>query len=345
MFNPLIGNLSVKYTLRHMLDRGRVPASLLLAGPDGIGKKQFVLELTKAMLCGDGGQDGPCGSCSVCSRIDAFAPPDEENREAYKRVLFTAHPDVGIVAAAGRNILVDAIRHLESEANFRPYEASERFFIIDNADRMNEAASNALLKTLEEPPPGVHLFLVTSRPDTLLPTIRSRCQTVRFGPVPSEEIEQFLINERAFSHDEAKLAARMAGGSVARALAADLARLRDTRERLIELVRHALVGDTAKLLRLSEELTDAKNKDSLEQVLEILETLLYDIWRVRATGEAATAQNADLADEISKLATDPRAAFIEDWLTGIAEFRLNLNVNVNKRIALDALFVRMTQYN
>lgn len=343
MFDRLIGNLSVKHSILHMLGRQRVPPSVLLTGPEGIGKKQFAIEIARAIMCGDAADAGGCGTCSICTRIGSFTMPAEDNRDAYKRVIFSDHPDVGIVAASGRNILVDAIRHLESEANFRPYESSARFFVIDDADRMNEAASNALLKTLEEPPPGVHLVLVTSRPDTLLPTIRSRCQIIRFGPVDTDEIEQFLIAEKAFSHDEARLAAKMAGGSVSKAIAADIAKLRDTREKLLGVIRSAMDGDAARLLMLSESMTDAKNKDDLEQNLEVFEALLFDIWRMRSTGDPNHIRNTDLVNEISQFSANGQARHIEDWLRGIAEFREGMNVNINKRVALDALFVGMTR--
>src|SRR6185436_10040923 len=104
-----------------------------------------------------------------CHRADKFnIPKANDNRDEFKRVFFSEHSDIGLVTAYKNNILIDAIRSLETEAHFRPYEARARFFIIDNADKMNLESSNALLKTLEEPPLTSHIFLITSRPNTLL---------------------------------------------------------------------------------------------------------------------------------------------------------------------------------
>src|SRR4030088_1864502 len=111
-------------------------------------------------------------------------------------------------------IRVKPMRELEREANFRPFEGAARVFIVEDADNMNDQASNALLKTLEEPPPTSHLILTTSNPTALLPTIRSRCQTIRFAPIPRAAIESFLIEEKRLSTSNAELLSRTSGGSL-----------------------------------------------------------------------------------------------------------------------------------
>ena len=225
MFGDLIGNEQVKDVLRRHLALGRVPNAILFCGIEGIGKRLFALELAKAFLCRSKNGDDACGGCPACTRAGQFQMPKDDDREAYDKVIFSDHPDVGMVTASNRILNVKAIRDLEREANFRPYEGDARFFLVDDADKMNDAAANALLKTLEEPPAATHIILITSRPDTLLPTIRSRCQVVRFSPVASTEIEKFLIRERKLPPADAKLSARLAFGSVGRALSIELDKL------------------------------------------------------------------------------------------------------------------------
>lgn len=343
MFSKLVGNDHIKHTLRHLLANERVPNSLLFSGDEGIGKRQFALELAKAMICLDPAGGEACDICSACRRSSVFAFPRSDDKDAHKRVIFSDHPDVGTVIAYNRNILVDAVRHLESEANFRPYEARSRFFIIDDADKMNDAASNALLKTLEEPSPTTHIFLVTSRPASLLPTIRSRCQVLRFAPVEPAAIERYLIDERAFSHDEARLAARLSRGSIGSAVSISVEKFKLRREKMVSVVENAIESrDRAALLRISEEMNDAKNKDNFEENLDILQSLIHDVWTLKVSGDDDRVVNTDLAGGLSILADKADGADLPSWLGAIDQMRLDLAVNINKKIAADALFVSMT---
>ena len=345
MFNKFVGNDRVKQTLRHLLARGRVPNSLLFAGDDGVGKYQFAIELARAFVCVEPVSGEACGVCSACSRIDTFVIPDttDKNKDEFKKVFFGGHSDVGKVVTYKRTILVDAIRDLERNANFLPYEARARFFIIDNADKMNDEASNALLKTLEEPTPTTHIFLVTSRPDSLLATIRSRCQTLRFAPVATDEIEKFLIEDRAFTHDEAKLAARLSRGSIGRAVSINVGQFRDRRERMLAVIRAVTeTGDRSALLRISEEMNDAKNKESFEENLDILESLIHDVWTLGIGGDGDRLVNTDLADELTMLAENAGHSAMPAWLGEIESMRENFVININRKIAADALFMGMT---
>lgn len=342
MFSKLTGNDQIKHTLQHLVTKARVPNSLLFAGDEGIGKRQFALELARALLCPEPVSGAACGVCSACRRVGTFTFPKSDDKDAHRRVIFSSHPDVGTVIAFNRNILVDAIRHLETEANFRPFEARSRVFIIDDADKMNDAASNALLKTLEEPSPTTHIFLVTSRPDSLLPTIRSRCQILRFAPVKTDEIESFLIAERAFTLDEARLASRLSRGSIGRACAVNVADFRQRRERMLSVVENCVaLHDRAALLKIAEEMNDAKNKDRFEDDLDALQSLIHDVWSRCAGAGIERIVNTDLSEEIEQLAHRSAGIDLPSWLAAIEKLRADLAVNINRKIAADALFVAM----
>lgn len=343
MFKTLIGNDLVKHTLKLLIQNGRVPNSLLFAGDEGIGKREFALELARNFLCTDDEVDGACGNCPACRRIGSFVFPGPSARgEDYDVVFFSEHPDVGTVIPFNRNLRVGAIRELEREANFRPYEGAARFFIVDDADKMNDSASNALLKILEEPPPTTYIFLITSRPESLLPTIRSRCQTLRFAPVAVDDIERYLIEERAFSPDEARLASRLSRGSIGRAVSIDISGFRIHRERMLAVLRNAIeTGDRSALMRISDEMNDAKNKDNFEENLDTLESLIHDVWSLRASDDAARVTNADLADDLKRLAAEAGSTDLTGWLSDIETIRQNLIVNINRKVATAALFARM----
>lgn len=341
MFGKIIGNDSVKDVLRRHLAGDRVPNALLFAGTDGVGKRLFALELAKAFLCRNNANSEACCECQACQRAGQFEFPKADDKDAHKKVIFSNHTDVGTVIAYNRNILVDAIRDLEKEAYFRPYEGNARFFLINDADKMNDAASNALLKTLEEPASTSHIILISSRPDTLLPTIRSRCQTVRFATVETEKIEQFLI-ERRLAATDAKLNARLAFGSVSRALSIDLEKLRDQREILLNVLIDAIENhDRVSLLQTAEKLNDAKNKDSFEDNLEILLTLIRDVWTLSLNGGDEKIINIDLAPQLKRLSENAESRRLSGWMDEIELLRENLIVNVNRKVATDTLFMKM----
>src|SRR5437762_7273830 len=223
MFFHLIGNNEVKASLRRLLTENRLPGSLLLTGEEGIGKKLFALELAKALNCRNRVGVEACDECSSCRRIaNSTFPPFTDPDANKERMIWSEHADVAMVRPYKQIIRVKAMRELEREANFRPFEGAARIFIVEDADYMNEGASNALLKTLEEPPATSHLILTTRNPMALLATIRSRCQMIRLAPIPASEIEQFLILRNCLTSYDAKLLARTSQGSLGRALAADV---------------------------------------------------------------------------------------------------------------------------
>ena len=344
MFNKLIGNDHIKDVLRRMLEKNRVPRSLLFAGIEGVGKKQFALELAKSFVCQNRANFEACDRCAACRRADNFNFPKPDDRDAHKEVVFSEFPDIGQVIPYNKNILVDAVRNLEKEANFRPYEAKARFFIIDDADKMNDAASNALLKTLEEPAATSHIFLVSARPDSLLQTIRSRCQTIRFAPVDASEIEKKIAASEKFSPVDAGLVARLSAGSIGRALDFDLEKFRRRRETMLGVLQ-SLAGksDHVALLRTGEEMNDAKNKDDYELYLETLQTLIHDVWALAHGAGEKTLVNVDLKPQLQKLAENSERPRLARWLGEIENLRETLIVNVNRKIATDALFAGMAR--
>lgn len=344
MFDKLIGNNHISEVLRRLLISKRVPNALLFAGQDGIGKKQFALELAKSLICLDPKNSEACDVCTACRRADKFIfpVPTDKNKPEFEKVFLSEHSDVGIVIKYKNSILIDAIRNLEKEANFRPYEAKARFFIIDDSDKMNDSASNALLKTLEEPPASSHLFLITSRPDALLPTIRSRCQTLRFAPIATGEIENYLLQTKEFAPADAALAARLANGKLGHALNSNIENFKANRAAMLKVLESVLIReDRAELLRIGEEMNDAKNKDDFETRLDILQNLIHDVWTIRQNAVAKLLINFDIAVELQRFADNADAKKLAAWLAETETLREQLAVNLNRKIATDALFMQM----
>jgi DNA polymerase-3 subunit delta' len=341
MFARLVGNQRAQDTLRRMLTGRRVPGALLFAGEEAVGKKLFAVELAKALNCLNPQGVEACDACSACQRIPRFAESPSDPKERGKQIAWSGHQDVGIVRLEKAVITVDQARQIDRETNYRPLEGKARVFVIDDAERMNDAASNALLKTLEEPARTSHIILLSSRPSNLLSTIRSRCQTIRFAPLSTEEIESYLVKNKLRAGEEARLAAHLSRGRLGLALSINLDAYREGREAML-VVLDALQGQTdrVRLLRAAEELTDAKHKEEYEPRLDVLETLIHDAWLLSLNPEAKIV-NEDIRERLSRLAARLKSGHAADWMTRIQNLRGQLAVNINRRVATDALLLSM----
>ena len=171
------GHRRVVALLARSVARDRLPPSLILSGSPGASMRETAIATAQALNCltpvGDGDTRDACGTCAACTRIARGV-----------------HPDVIVVEPGDSGaIKVDQIRDVIDRSGFRPFEGRRRAVIVDEADAMLPAAQNALLKTLEEPPPSSVFMLVTARPDMLLPTVQSRCPRLRFEAAGQEEVD------------------------------------------------------------------------------------------------------------------------------------------------------------
>ena len=201
-FRGLSGQDHATSLLRRAVASRHVPHAYLFEGPDGVGKRSAALGLALALTCQVEPGEG-CGACDSCRRIEGGL-----------------HPDVPTFSAETTQIVIEQAQTIVAMASSRPHEAAARVIIIDDADRLNVSAANCLLKTLEEPGPGTHLVLVTSVPDRILPTIRSRVQRIRFRALPADTLVALLTRAHAVEPRRAAVAAALADGSVTRALRA-----------------------------------------------------------------------------------------------------------------------------
>ena len=342
MFDELTGNARVKTVLRRMLVSGRLPGALLFAGEEGIGKKRFALEVARALNCRTPKDNEACGICASCVRSVKLNYPQREDADEWTQIIWTDHPDVGLVVAPKRVLRVEQMRQIEKEANFRPYEGKARVFLIDEADKLNDASANALLKVLEEPPLTSHLILITARPAMLLPTILSRCQMIRFSPLTPAEIESYLLKNEKIDSKTARLRARAAGGSIGRALSGDLVTFTSQRKAMLKVLNALVLSDDrAQLLRSAEQLNEAQYRDEFEERLDVLETLIRDAWMLSLGVAPEQLVNEDLLDDLQEISRKLDSSRAGDWILQIEDLREQLIVNVNRKVTTDALFLVM----
>ncbi|HOV72934.1 MAG TPA: DNA polymerase III subunit delta' [Candidatus Hydrogenedentes bacterium] len=225
--------------LGNMLLRRRIPNGLLFWGPGGVGKRLAAVETAKAIHCRERENDA-CDACLSCRKVAAGN-----------------HPDVVFLAPVSKSriITVEMVRSMTELATLRPFESDWRVFIIQDAERMGVPAQNHFLKTLEEPPGNSLFILVSESPGLLLPTIRSRCQRIRFGALRPETVAELLERTRDLPPDTARAIAAVAQGQMSRAL--DLVDT-DKREVVVAVARQLSEG--ADPLALAEDFADRLNQ-------------------------------------------------------------------------------------
>jgi len=196
VFDAIPGQEHAKRYFAEALGRGPGHA-YLLAGEEGLGKRTFALELARALVTGCGG----CGKCDECDR-------------AARGV----HPDLATIEREGEVIRLEQIKRVIADLGLRPFAATRRVWVIIEPERFKAEAANTFLKSLEEPPAHVHFILVSDVPERVLPTIVSRCQVVEFRPVADAELAAYLVSHDGLGEDAAAVYARLARGSVERAV-------------------------------------------------------------------------------------------------------------------------------
>jgi DNA polymerase III subunit delta' len=211
----LLGHDPILDRFRRTLRAGRLASTFLFVGPPGIGKRSLALLLAQGLLCERRPEEklDPCGECASCAQV-----------------LAGTHPDVVVVKKpADKNfipleLLIGDKEHRMREGlchdiSLKPYSGRRKVAVIDDADYLNQEGANALLKTLEEPPPRSLLILIGTSEQRQLPTIRSRCQVVRFNPLPEDDVANLLLSTRECSDENvAKKAAALSDGSLAKAI-------------------------------------------------------------------------------------------------------------------------------
>ena len=296
-FRTLTGHTRLLELVARAAARGTLPPSLIFAGPDGVGKRAGALALAQLFNCtarGPGAatlqaDDEPpdaCGECPSCRRIARGVLAD---------VMIVEPGDSG-------SIKIDQLRQVVERSAYRPFEGRRRVVIIDEADAIEAAAQNTLLKTLEEPPAATTFVLVTARPDVLLPTVLSRCQRLRFSPLPPADVAALLIRDHGFAEADAHAAALLADGSLARALEGDSEGHAESRRRAFAMLK-AVAGAAQPGQRLAAaRLIAAERRDQLASRLQLLASMLRDLGLLAAQAERQPLANGDLQADLRRLA-------------------------------------------
>lgn len=315
-FSDIIGQAAAVAVLRRSLAAGKTAHAYIFDGIEGCGKKKTATALVEAIFCN--GEEG-CGHCPACRKIAALQ-----------------HPDLHMVEPDGAFIKIDQIRDLQKELAFRPFEARQKACIIEAAERMNPAAANAFLKTLEEPPGNALLILLTTNIGSVLPTILSRCQRLSFSSIPQETIEAYLTG-KGIAAETARIAASLAGGSLKTALEIASEETLPKRKHLLERISALSADEITPLFGLAEELAGDKEK-SLE-LLDMLTIFWRDVMLLVSGGTEVA--NKDLMPLLREEAARSTLEKVTERIDLVFRSRQALLRNVNPRLALEVLFMRL----
>jgi len=321
-FNDILGQEKQKIILRRSMERDRVSHAYLFHGIRGIGKfetsRAFAMALNCRNLPGDA-----CGTCSSCRKIK------EKN-----------HPDVMEIRPDGAFIKMAAIRELQHQIQFRPYEGKRKVFLLDDAERMNDPAANALLKTLEEPNPGNVLILISSHPYRLPRTIPSRCQPLRFDPLPDRSISVFLMERHSLDSARADLVAAAAGGSLEKALEMLREEYHSRKNVLIDRFASCLDGkDPLDLFSLPAVF--GENRLEIAGKLQILETWYRDMLITREGKSSDGLIHPDLAGKTESLSRKLSGEDIIASILAIRRAREAIEQNANRQLTLESMLFKL----
>ncbi|MCA9325731.1 MAG: DNA polymerase III subunit delta' [Anaerolineae bacterium] len=320
---PVYGHDWAVQHLRKGIANGRIRHAYLIVGTESIGKEMLARSLAMALNCTNHEESArPCGECRSCKLISSGNHPDMVYSE--------------LDANTGA-LKIEEVRAVCQRLALKPYEARYRVAIFRDFDRARPQAQDALLKTLEEPPPQALLILLAPSTESLLATITSRSQIIYLRPLPTETIRQALLQDKGLPADYSELLARLSGGRMGWALraAADPAIL-EQRTAALDLLEQLLTLNRAQRFEIAEDLS--KDKLALYPLLELWQTYWRDVLLL-CQSSAHIPANTDRVVSIQQLAA---TLSVDEALKAIQATRTlhhNLSTNLNLRLALEVMFL------
>jgi DNA polymerase III subunit delta' len=321
-FKEVLGHSKPIELLRRAIKGEKIAHSYLFLGNEGIGKKWTALQFAKALNCLEGGSENGdgCDHCISCKKIEDGL-----------------HPDIMVLEPENQTLKVDQVREMQRVLAFRPYEGKKRVCILAAADRMAPNMSNILLKTLEEPPLHTVIILIANSQRRMLPTIVSRCQLVRFTPLPIPLVSRWLSEQKGLKEEEAHLLASLSEGSPGKTL--------EIREEIGKIPREELLKNWVGLRRLSFERMEGwveslpSQREDLLLFLDVAQTLLRDLVVVKILEEGSKLIHSDLWKEIQTLSSEWNLSSLLKRMDAIHQTTVALKSNANTGLALESMML------
>ncbi len=321
-FADIIGQKPIKEHLKKTLQTGKISHAYIFYGEKGSGKKAMANIYARALQCEKHGEE-PCNECTSCKQALNLNQPD---------IIYVQHEKPKIIS-------VDEIRsQVNRDIAVKPYSSDRKVYIIDEAEKMNPEAQNALLKTLEEPPAYATILLLTSNLEALLPTIRSRCVTLTFQPVLDVEIQRYLMKEVQVPDYKASICAAFARGNVGRARelagSAEFEELKEDTIRFVQTISEKSVSDLAEFAKAK-----ADKDANTEGFLELMQMWYRDLLLYKSTGNSRDLIFKDDLNSIKRMAGKITYEGLNRVLEGIEEAKMRILGYVNPELTIEWLLL------
>ncbi len=319
-FKNVMGHLRPIEQLKRAIQGDKIAHSYLFLGNEGIGRKWVALQFAKALNCVAPDGEDACDRCPSCKKID-----------------HGLHPDVLLIEPIGQGIKKEQIIEMQRQLMYRPYEGKRRICVLTAADRMAYDIPNTLLKTLEEPPLHTVIVLLATHSRFILPTILSRCQTIRFNPLPISMVTKWLIEQKGLKEEEACLLAALSEGSLGKAL--------QIREEIGHVPREELLQNLLGVKTLSMEAVDVwsnalpAQREDLLLILEVAKTLLRDLVLVKAVKGERKFIHSDLSEKIEETATNWSVTSLLKRMDVLHRATVAIRAHANTKLALEAMML------
>ncbi len=363
MFEKIKGQDQVANLLKLAVSKNRIAQAYLFQGPDGVGKFTTAFYFGMALNCLSIPDKRPCGVCPSCKKYFSFSHPDftyvfptvnlelsrdgeikskkalDEYQAYIKNKIKT--PWKEFFFSAKTEIRIASIRLLEHKISLTPSEGTYKVYIIEDSDKMNKRAANAFLKTLEEPPVDTVIILTSSKPESLLPTIISRCQRINFKSVSRKLIENELVEHRHIDPIEAKTYARIASGNMEKALRLAKEGKISSRQETIELLELIIAGDDLKFLVFADRFRFSRNRNILADIISHLTIWFSDvIYYKNIPDDIVNLDHKDLLEKLYQNSRDLEES-ASAILLYLEELQLKLGGNVNPYLLITGVYNRL----
>ena len=325
-YSEIIGNSGIVRVLKGAAESGQVSHAYLFHGPEGSGKRLLAEAFAQSLQCEEGG-GSPCHHCRSCRQAESGKNPD---------IIHVTHEKPGVIT-------VEEVRtQVVGDVGVRPYACRYKVYVVDEAEKLNTQAQNALLKTIEEPPEYAVLLLLTGNKDAMLPTVLSRCRTLDLLPVPDEEIRAHLTGHFSVDPEKAALAAAFSDGAVGKAVT--LATSEDfgqIRSAVIALMKEISSLDAAGLGERVQEIVGYKLQ--VRDILDLIAVWYRDVLLYKATREIDRLIFRDETHEIRRQASRISYQGIEEVLRALEKAKDRLAANVSFELTMELLLLTIQE--
>ena len=325
-FRDIIGHEQIKEHLQNAITMDKISHAYIINGPDKSGKKMLAEAFAMALQCETGGTDG-CMECHSCKQAMNHNQPD---------IIYVSHEKPNTIS-------VDDIRsQVNNDIGIKPYSSKYKIYIVDEAEKMNVQAQNALLKTIEEPPAYAVILLLTTNADTFLPTILSRCVTLNIKVVPDEKIKKFLMKEYQIPDYQADVCVAFAQGNVGKAI--QLAVSSDFNELKAAVLQLMKRLDDIEIYEMGAAIKQINEyKLTINDYFDLMMIWYRDILLFKATGDVNGLIFKDEVYDIKRQAEKSSYRGIENILEALQKAQIRLNANVNFDLVIELLLLTIKE--